>query len=147
MKSSVRPATHNDIPFIIENLILAWQETDHPSLSLRKYQPEFVEKRVREMIDEGCSFVCAGGHLMAFIDYDMFDPTLVYSVSSMFVRKEFRSKGTAVRMLKAAQFQAELENCGVFEVGESSGINSEKVRDLYERMGFTCQRTTYMKDI
>lgn len=134
----IRPATKDDIPFIIRSLQAMREEC--ALVDLPDNDPEYVSEQLEILFDTpgfvGFVYGEQHGYMFGTIAPMWFCSKLRAYELSLYVKPEHRGCPAAIRLIK--QFMRTAEDAGAVEVlaGSYTEIKVEKLYKLYERLGF-----------
>lgn len=136
----IRTATHDDIPRILELGHLLHTTSAYAALP---FDERKVETLIGGLIDgQGVVFVSdydgkiTGGLAGGLTEYWFCDERVAFDYS-FFIHPEYRGGMTAVRLMVAFFEWSRLRGAKEVHMGITTGINTEAVSSLYEKMGMT----------
>jgi GNAT superfamily N-acetyltransferase len=135
----IRPATHADIPRIVELGALMWAES--PRFSAYPFLHERAAETIRNIIDlpAGCLLVAEGpqgivGGIMAILAPHWACDFVQACDMALFLTPEARGGSTAARLVKAYRDWAMAKGAEV-TMGVSTGIQTERTGQLFQALG------------
>lgn len=146
----IRPATHADIPRIIELGTILHQTSSYSSMP---FVPAKAAAFMGALIDGlGVVFlaeidgVVVGGIAGGLIDQWFNDDLVAYDYS-FFIEPSRRSGITAIKLIRAFEQWAEIRGAKYVQLGIGTGVNVEGTSRLYESMGMQLFAPLYQKEI
>jgi GNAT superfamily N-acetyltransferase len=131
----VRPATHADIPKVVEIVRGFHSESRYRAM---RFSPKRVAEIAKFCIDKGFGVVVGDidGMMFGVIDHHTLSMDLVATEIILYVKPEARGGFTAMRLIKA--FTAWAHEKGAVEcfAGSTAQIATGLTQRLYERNGF-----------
>lgn len=146
----IRPATHSDIPRILELGVLMHQLTAYAS---RPYDQEKAGQFMASLISGGgvvflaeIDGVVVGGLAGALGECWFNDERFAYEIA-FFLEPKRRSGFTAARLAKAFIAWAELRGAKRVEAGITTGCGVEGIARLYRSLGFQSSHPMFELEI
>lgn len=145
----IRPATHEDIPRIVELGRILHAESSYSSIP---YIDEKVIATMRNVIDTGVIFVAefdgeVVGGLAGGMAEQWFSNERTAFDYSFFIHPEFRRGAIAVRLMTAFCEWAKLLGAKTVRMGITTGIHVERTAKLYRAMGFNEVGPLFQKEL
>jgi GNAT superfamily N-acetyltransferase len=135
----IRPATHDDIPRLIDLGAIMHRTTIYASLV---YSPEKTAATLRSLIDgEGVMFVCTvdnvvvGGLAGAITDQWFNDDLVAYELC-LFVEPSRRQGLHAFKLVMAFKEWARIKGAKQIQMGITTAVNVSSTTKLYQYAGF-----------
>ena len=143
----IRPATHEDIPRIVEMGRHLHDLTNYKHVT---YSPERVAKTVETMIAAGFAVVAEkDGEVVGAMMGDVYTPW--YTTDPMgidytlYIEPEHRNGLLTMKMIK--RFEAWCIAMGVKQIRPGIGTGDEGAARLYEALGYKRAGSWFLKDI
>lgn len=100
-----------------------------------------------------CVRVCEGkddeviGMFVGYVSQFPFSYDLVASDFVLYVLPEYRGSTAALRLLGAYEAWAKSKEAKIINIGTTTGVNTDKVGEFYERLGFNRVGAVYRKEV
>lgn len=137
----IRPATHADIPAMVELGRALCAES--PRWSRLNFSGEKLAELLGSLIDseDGFAWVAVAngritGALIAVVTQHWASEDRIAQELSLFVRQDARGALHAARLITVLDAWAEERGAKWLQVGVSTGVTVERTGQLYERLGF-----------
>lgn len=143
----IRLANVDDVHTIVNNILTGHKETNSDYWKDKHACVNHLVDNVSGVIDQGRSYVSTRGHILCYVGCHFFETGSFVYVPSLFVHKEYRDTGHAVRLIRKAEEVVKATGSKALFLGESSGIRTTETTNLYKRMGFEQYGTEYVKEI
>jgi len=123
-----------------------WPNPDTP------WEPEAVAASIsRLVLEEGIVVVENKGEIVGAAVFESVSPywssSLILECRILYVQKPYRGKSVAVRLLKEVDKVGKQRGCVSVHVGTTSGIETERTSQWYERLGFNKLGYEYRKEV
>ncbi len=146
----IRPATHADIPRIIELGTLLHATS---SYALLRFDAGKAERFIRQLIDGvGVVFVAevdgvvVGGMAGAVTEQWFSDDLIAYDYS-VFIEPSRRNGVLAVKLIRTFEEWARIKGAKYLHMGIATNVNVEGTTRLYEAMGMQFSGPLFTKEI
>lgn len=146
----IRAATHTDVPDLIE--LGAMMHAESPRFRRLTFRPDKLEAMARPLMDSGIVLLAedrgrvVGMIIGAVIEQFFTDAKTAVDVAT-YVAPSHRGGPWFVKLIKA--FEDKAEDLGAAEItfGISSGVQTERTAQLYEKMGYRRSSVGMVKDV
>lgn len=135
----IRPATHNDVKFMVFLGKLMHEESRFNVLT---YNVKKVEAFIRHLIDNNQFVMVAekdgeiiGGFIGAVMPHYASDDLVAYDFA-LFLHPDHRGGMAGVKLVKAYRDWALAHGARMISMGVNTGIHAEQTGKMFERIGF-----------
>ncbi|MES2533352.1 MAG: GNAT family N-acetyltransferase [Pseudomonadota bacterium] len=154
--ATIRPATMDDIPQIVEMAKRFYPESPYPAIygdmpeeqaaglaivAMQGFAESGIVPGVMLVAEQGDALV---GMLCVHIDPATFTPAVIAAELVWWVEPEHRGGMTAVRLLRAGETCARTRGATVFNMA-ALATSPDEARMILERMGYAPTHTVYTK--
>lgn len=137
----IRPATHQDIPRMVE--LGALMHGESPTFCRLQFDAAKLAATIASLIDAPTGFAhvaeqgdqLAGG-MLAMVAPHYFSPDLVACDLALFMAPEHRGGMAAVRLVSAYADWAQGQGAVITQIGVMTGVNVDKTEALLHRLGW-----------
>jgi GNAT superfamily N-acetyltransferase len=137
----IRPATVDDIPALLE---LGERFAGESGMSAAiGFDPESVERMLRQLIESGILLVCPGGMIGGLVYGHPFNNACVV-FQEMFWRAE---QGHGLDLLNAAHEHARSLGATHSAMMLAEGMDPERAERLYRRLGYRALDRSFIKEL
>jgi GNAT superfamily N-acetyltransferase len=137
----IREMQEKDINYLVDLGYVMHQESSFADL---EYDKDKVRELGQEILHTNnyCCYIYERentiiGFIIGICGHYYFNHQKYASDYLLYVDPNKRGSIAAIRLLKELEKWAKLQNCTEIRLGSSANINPERVKQLYERLGYT----------